>query len=138
MGSVSWTWKRGKDEKLYGSKAFETDQDYPSEKDAKRAVESFFAAQECEKCGSRDLGGDNIEVEVTKIDLYREIEKKGFFGGAKMAEEHWKTVHRVGSIFFPNAHIFSSGGHLKCRKCKHRMGSLGFFAQWASNVARGG
>lgn len=138
MGSVSWSWKRGKDERLYGSRAFETDQDFPSESEARRAVDAYFGAQECEKCGSKQLVGDNIVVEVHRADLYREIEKKGFFGGKKIVEEHWKTVQRVGSIIFPSAHIFSSGGHIKCRKCKHRMGSLGFFGQWAANIARGG
>lgn len=137
MGSVSWTWKRGSDEKLYGSRAFETDQDFASEKDARRAVEAHFAAQECEKCGSKDLSGDNIIVEIHKVDLYHEVEKKGFFGGKKIVEEHWKTIQRVGNILFPAAHIFSGGGHLKCRKCKHRMGSPGFFGQWAANIARG-
>jgi len=138
VGSVSWSWKRGKDEKLYGSRAFEMDQDFASERDAKAAVEAYFKAQECEKCGSRDLDGSNIEVEVHKVDLYREVDKKGFFGGSKTVEEHWKTVHRVGNVLFPQAHIFNGGGHYKCRKCKHRMGQPGFFGQWAANVARGG
>lgn len=138
MGSVSWSWKRGKDERLYGSRAHETSLDFASEKEAKQAVEAHFSAQECEKCGSKDLTGDNIIVEVQKIELFHEIEKKGLFGGKKMVEEHWKTVHRVGDIFFPSAHIFSGGGHMKCRKCKHRMGSPGFFGQWAANIARGG
>lgn len=137
MGSVSWNLKRLKGESLYGSKAYETDNDFASEKDAKNAINAYFSSQECEKCGSKDLTGDNILVEITKIDLHHEVIKKGFFGGTKVVEEHWKTVYRVGSILFPPSHIFSSGGHLKCRKCKHRMGSLGFFAQWAANIARG-
>ena len=137
MGSVSWSWKWGGNEKLYGSRAYETDHDYPSEREAKQAVDAHLSAQECEKCGSRDLNGDNIVVEVQRIDLHHVVEKKGFFGGQKSVEEHWKTVHRVGSILFPTAHLFNGGGHLKCRKCKHRMGSPGFFGQWAANVARG-
>lgn len=138
MGSISWSWKRRRDESLYGSRAEETSNDFPSESDAKAAMKAYFAAQECEKCGSKDLTGDNIEVELTKVALYREVTKKGFFGGEKTVEELWKTVYRVGSILFPQAHLFSSGGHFKCRKCKHRMGSLGFFGQWAANVIRGG
>ncbi len=138
MGSVGWSWKRLKEEKLYGSRAYETDNDFDSEKEAKNAINAYFLAQECDRCGSKDLTGDNIIVEITKIALHHEVDKKGFFGGTKRVEEHWKTVHRVGSILFPPSHLFSSGGHLKCRKCKHRMGSLGFFAQWAANIAKGG
>lgn len=138
MGSVSWSWKHLKDESLYGSRAYETDNDFSSEKGAKNAVTAYFSAQECEKCGSKDLNGDNIIVEITKIALHHEVKKKGFFGGEKIVEEHWKTVYRVGSIIFPQAHLFSSGGHFKCRKCKHRMGALGFFGQWAANITRGG
>lgn len=138
MGSVSWSWKHQKAQSLYGSMAYETDNDFDSEKDAKNAINAYFSSRECDKCGSKDLNGDNIVVELTKVDLHREVNKKGFFGGEKLVEEHWKTVYRVGSIIFPQAHLFSSGGHLKCRKCKNRMGSLGFFGQWAANIARGG
>lgn len=35
MGSVSWSWKHLKDESLYGSRAYETDNDFSSEKEAK-------------------------------------------------------------------------------------------------------
>lgn len=138
MGSVSWSWKRQKDQKLYGSRATESDTDFESERAAKEAMNRYFASQECERCGSRDLNGSNIEVEITRVELFHSVQKKGFFGGTKEVEEHWKTVQRVGSINFPNSHIFSSGGHYKCRKCGHRMGSLGFFGQWAANIARGG
>lgn len=138
MGSVSWSWKHQKAQALYGSMAYETDNDFDSEKEAKNAINAYFTSRECDKCGSKDLNGDNIIVELTKVDLHREVKKKGFFGGEKLVEEHWKTVYRVGSIIFPQAHLFSSGGHFKCRKCKNRMGSLGFFGQWAANIARGG
>lgn len=138
MGSVSWSWKHQKAQSLYGSMAYETDNDFDSEKEAKNAINAYFSSRECDKCGSKDLSGDNIIVELTKMDLHREVKKKGFFGGEKLVEEHWKTVYRVGSIIFPQAHLFSSGGHFKCRKCKNRMGSLGFFGQWAANIARGG
>ena len=136
-GSISWNWKRQKDESLYGSRAYETDNDFSSEKNAKNTVNAYFSAQECGKCGSKDLNGDNIMVELTEVKLYREVKKNGFFGGEKMVEEYWKTVYRVGSILFPQAHLFSSGGHFKCRKCGHRMGACGFFGQWAANIARG-
>jgi len=137
MGTVSWSWKRQKDEKLFGSRAEESNSDYESEKSAKAAVERYFSSQECEKCGRTDMGGSNILVEIAKVDLHRTVAKKGFFGGEKNVDEHWKTVHRVGHVIYPTAHIFSGGGHLKC-KCGHRMGSPGFFGQWAANVARGG
>lgn len=135
MPSISWSWKHLKDESFSGSHSYETDNDFASEKDAKNAITAYFKNQECEKCGFKDLSGDNISVEVTKVALHHEVKEKGFFGGEKMVEKHWKTVYRVGNILFPQAHIFSSGGHFKCTnsKCKHRMGSLSFMGQWASN-----
>jgi hypothetical protein len=138
MGNIYWDWKRLKDISLYGSQAYETSTDFDSESDAKSAMKEYFASQECAKCGSRDLSGNNIKVEITRVQLYKTVDKTGFFGGKKQVEERWKVVQRVGSLQFPEAHIFSSGGHYKCRKCGHRMGSLGFFAQWAANIAKGG
>ena len=138
--SVSWSWKHHKDEKLFGSKSYETDGDFLSEKSAKNAVDLYFTDMECEKCGHKKLGGSNIQIEITRVDLHHDVKKKGIFGGEKTVEEHWKTVYRIGSFLFPTAHLFSSGGHLKCSnsKCGHRMGSPGFFGQWAANVAKGG
>lgn len=104
MGSVSWNWKRLKDESLYSSMSYETNNDFPSEKDAKNTLNAYFKELECERCGYKNLNGDNIIVELTKVALCHEVKKKGFFGGEKLVEEHWKTVYRVGSIIFPQAH----------------------------------
>lgn len=137
MGSVSWSWKREKDEKLFGSRSYETDEDFSSEQAAKSAVQSYFASRECDKCGRKNLSGSNISVELKRVDLHHDVKKKGLFGGEKTVEEHWKTVYRVGGFIYPTAHLFSSGGHLKCQ-CGNRMGSPGFFGQWAANIAKGG
>ena len=109
------------DESFSGSRSYETENDFASEKDAKNAITAYFKNQECEKCGFKDLSGDNVLVEITKISLHHEVKEKVFY--------------RVGNILFPQAHIFSSGGHFKCTnsKCKHRMGSLSYMGQWASN-----
>lgn len=109
MGSINWTWKRLKKERLFWSKSYETDCDYSCESEAKKAVEAYFKAQECEQCGSKNLTGNNILVEITKIDLHHDVTKRKLFGGTKTVEEYWKTVHRVGYILFPPAHLFSSG-----------------------------
>ena len=132
---VNWNWKWKKDQSLYGSKACLQNTDFDSKKEANKAIEAYFEQKECDQCGSKKVNGYNIKVEITKVNLYHDVKKKRFFGGEKTVEEFWKTVFRVGSIVFPSAWLLSSGGHFKCKKCGHRMGSPGFFGQWASNYA---
>ena len=100
MPSISWNWKHLKDESLSGSRSYETDNDFSSEKDAKSAINEYFKNQECEKCGFKNLSGDNVIVEVTKVSLHHEVKEKGFFGGEKMIEKHWKTVYRLVTYYF--------------------------------------
>lgn len=135
--SISWGWKEHEKKKLYGSQAFETDMDFESRSKAKDAMNATFKAYYCKECGSHQLNGDNVLVELTPLSLYHEVQKKGFFGGEKWVEEHWKDVFRVGDVSFKSGGVFGGAGYIKCTKCKNTLSGGGFWGQWASNIAEG-
>lgn len=132
---ISWDWKEHDRKKLYNSEACETDMDFESKSKAKDAVSAMFKNYYCKECGSQQLDGGNILVEVTPLSLYREVPKKGFFGGEKWVEEHWKNVWRVGDMVFKNGGVFGGAGYIKCVKCKNNVSGGGFWSQWATNLA---
>jgi len=135
---ISWDWKEADRKKLFGSQAYETDMDFESKSKARDAINAMFLSYECKGCGSHDLSGGNILIEITFISLYREVTKKGFFGGEKWVEEHWKDVWRVGDgMIFKSGGVFGGAGYIKCNKCKEKASAGGFWGQWAANIAEG-
>jgi hypothetical protein len=69
------------------------------------------------------------------LTLYREVKKKGFFGGEKWIEEYWKDIFRVGNIVFKSGGVFGGAGYIKYNKGKNKASVGGFWGQWAANVA---
>lgn len=132
--SINWDWEEAAREKLFGSQAYETNMDFESKSKAKEAINTFLASYECKGCGSHDLSGGNILIEVTPISLFREVKKKGFFGGEKWVEEHWKDTWRVGNMVLKSGGVFGGAGYIKCNKCKNKAGAGGFWGQWAANI----
>ncbi len=98
-------------------------------------MDSTFHSYYCKQCGSHDIDGANIEVEITPVSMFREVSKKGFFGGDKWVEEHWKDIYRVGDLVFKNGGVFGGAGYLKCKKCKAEVSGGGFWSQWGQNIA---
>lgn len=131
----SWDWKYGKKETLYGNLAYLTDHDYDSKSLAKKSVEAWLKSLYCKKCGSDNLVGGNLLVEIKEVSLFHKVEKNKFFGGTKLVEEHWKDVWRVGDLIFKDGGVFGGGGYIECRKCKNKVKGGGFWSQWASNIA---
>lgn len=116
---ISWDWKEADRKKLFGQ-THETDMDFESVSKAKEAIDALLASYECKGCGSRDLSGGNILIEIAPISLFHEVKKKRFFGGEKLVEEHWKDVWRVGGMVFKSGGIFGGAGYINCNNCKSK------------------
>ena len=123
-------------QELYGKQAYDTDQDYQSKSEAKKYLKSMFKNYECLSCGGRKIDGDGIVVEICKTKMFKQHSKKGFFGGVKHIDEHWKTIWRINNIYAKAGGFFGGAGYMECRSCKKKTkGGNAFWGQWAANLA---
>lgn len=117
---------------LHNNHAFETQSDFESESRVRAGVTRFFSNYACPSCGGHKIDGGGIIVKYGKVKLYREEQKKGFFGGISYENKLWKTTYRVQDIQLENGGFLSSAGYLKCRDCKWRIEGGSSSTQWLS------
>ncbi len=85
---------------------------------AKEALKNF----ECPYCQGHQCEGQLVYFQVRKVDLYREVEKSGWFGGTKHVDEFVRTVWRIEGLYLKQMDggwgIFSdeSEGYIKCTR----------------------
>jgi len=96
---ISWDYEILKEQELHGNNAYDTDRDFKSKSEATKHLKSMFKNYECESCGSRKLDGHLIAVDIMKTIMFKQHREKGFFGGEKFVDRHWKTVWRVKDIY---------------------------------------
>lgn len=73
-------------------------QDFDSWGALKSAVKECLDDYECPNCKGHQCKGRFVLTIVRKVDIYREVEKTGFFGGKKKVDEFVKTAWRVEEI----------------------------------------
>jgi hypothetical protein len=73
-------------------------QDFDSWGELKSSVNRVFADYECPTCKGHQCTGRYVNVLVRKVDIYREVEKTGFFGGKKKVDEFVKTAWRIEDV----------------------------------------
>ncbi len=123
---------------LYGNQAFDTDKDFKSVSDAKKHINNMFKYYECDNCGGKRVSGYGVCVEIHKVKMYKQVLKKGLFGGEKYIDKHWKTVQRVENIYIKQGGFLGGSGYIECKSCKHKIkGGNNFWGQWVRNIAEG-
>lgn len=134
--SISWNFDYIKDIELYGNQAYDTDKDFKSVSDAKKHINSMLKHYQCENCGGKRMTGHGVIIEIHKVKMYKQILKKGMFGGEKYVDEHWKTVQRVENMYVKSGGFLGGAGVIECKSCKEKIkGGNAFWGQWAANIA---
>jgi len=135
--AISWEYDEGKEQELYGKQAYDTDQDFSSKSEGKKHINGMFNLYECNNCGGRNVDGSGVQVEIRRVKMFKQHERKKFFGGTKFVDEHWKTIWRVGGVKLKPGGFFGGAGVITCRSCKTKVkGVSAFWGQWASNLAQ--
>ena len=129
---VSFSLKYTGTRELYNDQAFETHLDYESDSRLRAGMTRFFSDFSCPNCGGHKIDGSGVIVKYGEVKLYREVQKKGFFGGTSWENKHWKTTRRVEDLELENGGFLSSAGYLKCRDCKWRIQGGSSSVEWIS------
>ena len=135
--SISFYYKDKSTEELHGQNAVEGHNDFPSKKELKNTIKAIFKNYTCPKCGGHRIDGDKVVVEIGKVSMFKEEQKKGFFG-SKFVDKHEKDVYRVHNIYLESSGFLSSAGYLRCKSCKwEQKGAKG--VKWLSlnDIANG-
>jgi hypothetical protein len=77
--------------------------DFDCYRTLKRAVAQKLTNYGCPRCGNHKVGGSGVIVRFGKVRLHRQEAYKGWFGGTKYKDVHYKTVWRVREIGLRNA-----------------------------------
>lgn len=118
MAKISFALEEKETEKLHGNQVYETDNDFSSKSELKDSIKQLLRDFTCPECGGHKVKGSGVMVEMGKVRMYREVEKKGLFGGTKYAEEHIKDVWRVYGVGLRSgAFLGPDPGILKCKNC---------------------
>ncbi len=72
--------------------------DFDSWGELKTTLKQYLKDYQCTTCKGHQCKGRDVNVLVRKVDLYREVEKTGFFGGKKKVDEFVKTAWRVEGV----------------------------------------
>lgn len=83
---------------LERQRVYSDGQDFDSWRELKTAVKRVLSEYECPSCKGHQCKGRQVQTLVRKVDVYREVEKTGFFGGKKKVDEFVKTAWRVENI----------------------------------------
>ena len=93
MSSISYTLDEQKACDL--KERDERDDDFSSFSDLKRALRTYWDEFTCPSCGSHRVRGHGVIVQYGRIDFYREVSHKGFFGGTHFRDECYKKAWRI-------------------------------------------
>jgi transcription elongation factor Elf1 len=128
--SISWEFKE-----LEKRKQFNSEPDgFLSKGDAKSHVKENLANLSCSSCGNRKLDGQGVLINITRVDVYDQFEKKGLFG-TSIKEKFRKTVFVVDDPQLKEGGFFGGGGFIKCMKCGNKAKAFNsFWGQWAKNI----
>lgn len=72
--------------------------DFSKKEDLVKVTKQYFDDYLCPRCGSKRTKGHGIQIRYGKVEFYREVSCKGFFGGTKYKDELYKTVWRIHEI----------------------------------------
>jgi hypothetical protein len=96
--SISYTLTEKSNMVLRDRDDYGDNNDFSSKKELKQAVKYYFKNYECPSCGSRRTGGRGVVVKYGKVEFYKEVPYKGFFGKTKYRDECYKTIWRIHGI----------------------------------------
>ncbi len=97
----------------------------------------MFKNYQCPNCGGHRIEGDKVVVEIGKVRFFKEVYKKGFWGG-KHVDKHDRDVFRVYNIYLEPSGFLSFAGYIRCKSCKwEQKGAKGI--KWLSlnDIANG-
>lgn len=92
--------KQNDDQEMHGEP---TGADFDNFGGLKKAVRQLLTNYQCPRCGNHKVNGSGVIVVYGKVRLQRQEAYKGWFGGAKYKDVHYKTVWRVHDIGLRNA-----------------------------------
>jgi hypothetical protein len=92
--------KQADDQDVHGE---QTGADFDSYGALKKAVAQLLTNYQCPRCGNHKVTGSGVIVRYGKVRLQRQEAYKGWFGGTKYKDVHYKTVWRVHEIGLRNA-----------------------------------
>jgi len=110
------TYKVMKDEELYGNNAIDYNSDFPTMKELKKSIDTFFKNYDCPSCGGHRMEG-NVIVEIGMSKFFHEVYKKKFWGGEKLITENFKNVWRIRRTYLKPSSFLSSAGSIYCKSC---------------------
>lgn len=116
--SVKVTFENQKAAELHGSQAEVLQNDFVSRSDLKDRVQQLLDRFECPNCGGHKVKGDNIVAEIGQVTMFREVQRKGFFGGNKFVNEKAGTYWRLYNLYPRPSGFLQSAGYLQCKDCK--------------------
>ena len=79
------------------------DGDFDSFKALKQRVAQYFREFPCPSCGNCRVSGSGVVVTYRRIHLYRQVERKGWFGRTRYADERYRSIWRIAEIGLRNA-----------------------------------
>lgn len=107
---------------------------YPDSFDViRKIVRDFFENYVCESCGSRRVEGYKVAVHWRPVELYKDVEVKGWFGLTNLETKLYKRVYEVTGIFLKPGGFLDPPGRITCLACGWKVeGERKNYIRWVS------